>query len=56
VLAATTAYSGSTGVFGFDPAGDTTLRLVSIFKPASADLDAGWTWLTTIDYSAALPY
>jgi branched-chain amino acid transport system substrate-binding protein len=56
VLAATTAYSGSTGVFGFDPAGDTTLRLVSIFKPASADLDAGWTWLTTIDYTAALPY
>jgi branched-chain amino acid transport system substrate-binding protein len=56
VIAATTAYSGSTGVFGFDPAGDTTLRLVSIFKPASADLDMGWTWLTTIDYSSALPY
>jgi branched-chain amino acid transport system substrate-binding protein len=56
VIAATTAYSGSTGVFGFDPAGDTTLRLVSIFKPASPDLDMGWTWLTTIDYSSALPY
>jgi branched-chain amino acid transport system substrate-binding protein len=56
VLAATSAYSGSTGVFGFDPAGDTTLRLVSIFKPASPDPDAGWTWLTTIDYSSALPY
>jgi branched-chain amino acid transport system substrate-binding protein len=55
-LAATTAYSGSTGVFGFDPAGDTTQRLVSIFKPAGSDLDAGWTWITSIDYSTALPY
>jgi branched-chain amino acid transport system substrate-binding protein len=56
VLAATTAYSGAMGVFGFDPAGDTTLRVVSIFRPASADLDSGWTWVTAIDYSAALPY
>ena len=55
-LAATRAYSGATGVFGFDPEGDTTLRLLSIFRPAAADLDAGWTWLATADYSAALPY
>lgn len=55
-LAATTSYSGATGVFGFDPAGDTTLRLVSIFRPASPDLDSGWTWVATVDYSAALPY
>jgi branched-chain amino acid transport system substrate-binding protein len=55
-LAATRAYSGATGVFGFDPEGDTTLRLLSIFRPAGPDLDAGWTWLTTVDYSAALPY
>jgi branched-chain amino acid transport system substrate-binding protein len=55
-LAATTSYSGATGVFGFDPSGDTTLRLVSIFRPAGPDLDAGWTWIGTMDYSAALPY
>jgi ABC-type branched-subunit amino acid transport system substrate-binding protein len=55
-LAATRAYSGTTGVFGFDPEGDTTLRLVSIFRPAGADLDAGWTWLASVDYSTALPY
>jgi branched-chain amino acid transport system substrate-binding protein len=55
-LAATRAYSGATGVFGFDPEGDTTLRLLSIFRPVSADLDSGWTWVATIDYSAALPY
>jgi branched-chain amino acid transport system substrate-binding protein len=55
-LAATRAYSGTTGVFGFDPEGDTTLRLVSIFRPAGSDPDARWTWLATIDYSATLPY
>jgi branched-chain amino acid transport system substrate-binding protein len=55
-LAATTAYSGATGVFGFDPEGDTTLRLLSIFRPAGPDLDSGWTWIATFDYSAALPY
>jgi hypothetical protein len=55
-LAATRAYSGATGVFGFDAQGDTTLRLLSIFRPAGPDLDAGWTWIATMDYSAALPY
>jgi branched-chain amino acid transport system substrate-binding protein len=55
-LAATRAYSGAAGVFGFDPEGDTTLRLLSIFRPVSADLDSGWSWVSTIDYSAALPY
>jgi branched-chain amino acid transport system substrate-binding protein len=55
-LAATTGYSGSTGRFGFDAAGDTTLRLLSIFQPGAADPLTGWTWVDTIDYSAAPPY
>ncbi len=55
-LAATTAYSGATGVFGFDEQGDTTLRLVSIFRPAGPELDAGWQWVATVDYSTTLPY
>jgi branched-chain amino acid transport system substrate-binding protein len=55
-LAATTAFSGATGKFGFDPQGDTTLRIVSIFRPVSSDPDAAWTWVATQDYSAALPY
>jgi branched-chain amino acid transport system substrate-binding protein len=55
-LAATTAFTGATGVFGFDPDGDTTLRMVSIFKPAGADQHAGWKWVDTISYTAALPY
>jgi branched-chain amino acid transport system substrate-binding protein len=55
-LAATTAYSGATGVFGFDLDGDTTLRLVSIFKPAGIDPRSGWKWVDTVSYTAALPY
>jgi branched-chain amino acid transport system substrate-binding protein len=55
-LAATTAFSGATGVFGFDAAGDTTLRLLSIFEPAGPDPLSGWNWVDTVDYSAALPY
>ena len=55
-LAATTAFSGATGVFGFDAAGDTTLRLLSIFEPAGPNPLSGWNWVDTVDYSAALPY
>jgi ABC-type branched-subunit amino acid transport system substrate-binding protein len=55
-LAATTAYTGATGIFGFDPDGDSTLRLVSIFKPAGTDPRSGWKWVDTVSYTAALPY
>ena len=55
-LTATTAYSGANGVFGFDPDGDTTLRVLTIFRPVSPDPEAGWAWVATVDYSAALPY
>jgi ABC-type branched-subunit amino acid transport system substrate-binding protein len=55
-LAATSAFTGATGVFGFDPDGDTTLRLVSIFKPAGLDPRSGWKWVDTVSYTAALPY
>lgn len=55
-LAATTAFSGAGGTVGFDSAGDTTLRLVSVFESRSADPSAPWSFVTTVDYSAALPY
>jgi len=55
-LAATTAFTGATGIIGFDSAGDTTVRQLSIYRPASTDPEVPWTWVTTIDYSAALPY
>jgi branched-chain amino acid transport system substrate-binding protein len=55
-LAATRAFSGTTGLIGFDPDGDTTTRLVSIFKPAGTDIRSGWKFVDTINYTTALPY
>jgi ABC-type branched-subunit amino acid transport system substrate-binding protein len=55
-LAATTAYPGATGNLGFDSAGDTTLRVISIFEAPGADPDAPWSLAHIIDYSATLPY
>ncbi len=55
-LAATTAFAGVTGTFGFDPAGDTTKRVVSIYESAGTDPRAPWTWMGSVDYSVALPY
>jgi branched-chain amino acid transport system substrate-binding protein len=55
-LAATTAFHGVTGTFGFDPGGDTTQRIVSVFQPTSSDPAAPWRWVGVVDYSAKLPY
>ena len=55
-IASTTRFQGATGTFGFDSAGDTTLRVVSIFKPEASKPMNSWTWVDTVDYSAALPY
>jgi branched-chain amino acid transport system substrate-binding protein len=55
-LAATTSFQGVTGTFGFDAAGDSTRRVVSIFEATSPDPAAGWRWVSAIDYSAKLPY
>jgi branched-chain amino acid transport system substrate-binding protein len=55
-LKATTAYSGATGVFGFDADGDTTSRMLSIFKPGGSDPRLAWKWVDTITYTAKLPY
>lgn len=55
-LAATTSFQGATGTFGFDAAGDTTLRVISVFEPAGSNPAQAWSLVHTIDYSAALPY
>lgn len=55
-LAATTAFAGVTGTFGFDSAGDTTNRIVSIFEAQSSDPAAPWPWAGAVDYSTKLPY
>ncbi|MEA2643376.1 MAG: branched-chain amino acid transport system substrate-binding protein [Chloroflexota bacterium] len=55
-LAATTAFAGVTGTFGFDAAGDTTHRVVSIYEAKTSDPAAAWPWVGAVDYSAKLPY
>ena len=55
-LSVTSGFAGATGTIGFDPAGDTTNRLVSIYEPAGADPSLPWKLVDAVDYSAALPY
>ena len=55
-LAATTSFQGVTGTFGFDTAGDTIQRIVSVFESTSADPAVPWRWMGAVDYSAKLPY
>ncbi|MEO8745451.1 MAG: branched-chain amino acid ABC transporter substrate-binding protein [Candidatus Dormiibacterota bacterium] len=55
-LATTTTFTGATGTFGFDKAGDTTLRQLSVYESPAAASKGGWTWVGSVDYSAALPY
>ncbi len=55
-LAATTAFPGVAGAFGFDAGGDTTNRVVSVFEATGADPAAAWRWVTAVDYSTKLPY
>ncbi|HYL06998.1 MAG TPA: branched-chain amino acid ABC transporter substrate-binding protein, partial [Candidatus Udaeobacter sp.] len=55
-LSTTTQFAGVTGTFGFDAAGDTTNRSLSLFEPTGPDPAAPWRLVTTIDYSAGLPY
>ncbi|TMB94706.1 MAG: hypothetical protein E6J40_13500 [Chloroflexi bacterium] len=55
-LVATSAFTGAAGAFGFDPSGDTTERLVTVFESRSTDPSAPWAFVVAVDYSAALPY
>ena len=55
-LRATTAYAGALGTFGFDADGDTTLRLVSVYKSPGPNPAGAWTLAKIVDYSSALPY
>ena len=55
-LTVTAGFAGATGPIGFDAAGDTTHRVVSIYEPAGSDPALPWRFVQAIDYSAALPY
>jgi branched-chain amino acid transport system substrate-binding protein len=53
---AVTASVGADKTVGFDPAGDTAHRVVSIFEATSSDPAAPWRFAGAVDYSAKLPY
>ncbi|HEX9100507.1 MAG TPA: branched-chain amino acid ABC transporter substrate-binding protein [Candidatus Dormibacteraeota bacterium] len=55
-VAATSGFAGASGTFGFDEAGDTTLRVVSVFESRTTDPAVPWSFVRAEDYSAALPY
>jgi branched-chain amino acid transport system substrate-binding protein len=55
-LSATADFPGTTGTIGFDKAGDTTNRVVTIYQPAAYDLRGPWKFVDSVDYSASLPY
>jgi branched-chain amino acid transport system substrate-binding protein len=55
-LARTVGLDGVTGEVGFDAAGDTTNRVVSVFEAPAADPRAAWKLVGSIDYGARLPY
>ena len=55
-LAQTSNLAGATGNLGFDAAGDTINRVVSIFEATGPDPRASWKLVYGADYSARLPY
>ena len=55
-LSVTHDFAGASGVFGFDAAGDTTRKLVSIFEALGPDPRTPWKHVGTIDYTNAPPY
>ncbi len=55
-LSATHDFAGATGVFGFDSAGDSTRRIVSVFEPAADAPKGPWKRVGAVDYTTALPY
>jgi branched-chain amino acid transport system substrate-binding protein len=55
-LALVSGLAGLTGTLGFDAAGDTTNRVITIFESPGSDPRTPWKLAGTVDYSARLPY
>jgi branched-chain amino acid transport system substrate-binding protein len=55
-LSTTSGFAAATGMMGFDAAGDTTNRVISIFQPTGNDPAEPWKLAGAVDYSATLPY
>lgn len=55
-VASTSGLAGITGNLGFDAAGDTTNRVVSVVEATGSDPRIAWKPVDAIDYSGRLPY
>jgi branched-chain amino acid transport system substrate-binding protein len=55
-LARTAGVAGATGSLGFDPSGDTTNRVVSIYEATGPNPRSPWKPVDAVDYSSHLPY
>jgi branched-chain amino acid transport system substrate-binding protein len=55
-VANTSGLIGATGILGFDRAGDTTNRVVSVFEATGTAPGAPWKFVDSVDYSVRLPY
>lgn len=55
-LAQTTGLAGATGNVGFDPAGDNTTRVVTVFEATGPDPRTPWKMVDSVNYSTQLPY
>jgi branched-chain amino acid transport system substrate-binding protein len=55
-VAQTSGLAGVTGQLGFDPAGDTTNRVLTVLEAPAGEARSPWKVAATIDYSARLPY
>lgn len=55
-VAMTDGLAGATGTLGFDLAGDTVNRVVSVFEAISPDPRSPWKAVGAVDYSSKLPY
>jgi branched-chain amino acid transport system substrate-binding protein len=55
-VAETSGLAGATGSLGFDPAGDTTNRVVSVVEATGSAPRAPWKPVDAVDYSVRLPY
>jgi branched-chain amino acid transport system substrate-binding protein len=52
-IAATSGYAGVTGTIGFNPAGDNSAEIVSLYEDKSTDPNAAWAYIRAYDFNGA---
>jgi branched-chain amino acid transport system substrate-binding protein len=52
-VAGTSGYAGVTGTIGFNPAGDNSAEIVSLYEDKSTDASADWPYIRAYDFNGA---